>query len=86
MQRVNVAFLTSNWKSTAQSVLTTTFALTGGLMVSDLISKKTAVILTAINGVCKIMLGIFQTDGIQLPPGSKLTQNSTLTTPPETKK
>lgn len=74
--------LTENWKSTLQSVLTTTFALTGTLMLSSVIKPHTAAILVAVNGVCKVLLGVFQTDGIKVPPGSKLTQTSTITTPP----
>lgn len=76
--------LLTNWKSTLQSVLTTTFAITGALMVSSVIKPNTAAILVTINGVCKVVLGVFQTDGIQVPAGSTLKQTSTLTTPPET--
>lgn len=73
--------LLTNWKSTLQSVLTTTFALTGGLMVSSVISPKTAAILTSINAVCKIVLGVFQTDGLQVPAGTQVKQTTTMTTP-----
>jgi hypothetical protein len=73
---INLAHLTSNWKSTLQSILTTTFALTGALMASSVISPKTAAIMASINGICKIVLGIFQTDGVQIPTGSKVTQTT----------
>jgi hypothetical protein len=80
---MNWSHLTANWKSTLQSILTTTFALTGALMVSSIISPKTAVILTTINGVCKIVLGIFQTDGVQVPANSTVTQTTKIQTPTE---
>lgn len=73
---INIEHLMKNWKSTLQSILTTTFAITGALMVSNVISPKTAAILTTINGVCKIVLGVFQTDGIQVPTGSTVTETS----------
>lgn len=82
--QIDLTHLTTNWKTTVQSILTTTFALTGALMVSNVISPKTAAILVSINGVCKVVLGVFQTDGPALPPGSKLTTTSTVTTPPVT--
>jgi hypothetical protein len=73
--------LTENWKSTLQSILTTTFALTGTLMLSSVIKPHTAAILVAVNGVCKVLLGVFQTDGVQVPAGSTIKQTSTITTP-----
>lgn len=79
-----VQHLTENWKSTLQSILTTTFALTGSLMLSSVIKPHTAAILVAVNGVCKVLLGLVQTDGIQVPAGSTIKQNSTITTPPAT--
>lgn len=78
-----ITHLFTNWKSTLQSILTTTFAVTGALMLSSVIKPHTAAILTAINGVCKVVLGVFQTDGTAIPPGSTLKQTSTLTTPAE---
>jgi hypothetical protein len=56
--------LAANWKSTAQSILTTTFAITGALMVSNVISPKVAAICATINGVLKVILGVFETDGV----------------------
>lgn len=76
--------LLTNWKSTVQSILTTAFMVTGALMVSSVIKPHTAAILVSINGVCKVVLGAFQSDGLTVPPGSTLKQTSTLTTP-ETK-
>lgn len=63
-------------KSTAQSILTTGFAVTGYLMASSAIKPKTAAIALAVNGICKIGLGMLQTDGINVPPGSKINQVS----------
>ena len=48
-------------------------------MVSNVISQKTAAILVTINGVCKVILGVFQTDGLQLPAGSTVKQTTTVT-------
>lgn len=76
MANITVKFMLDNWKSSLQSILTTTFAITGALMVSNVISAKTAAILTTINGVCKIVLGVFQTDGVQIPTGSTVTETS----------
>lgn len=73
--------LLTNWKSTAQSILTVTFMLTGSLMVSSVIKPKTAAILVTVNGFCKIVLGLFQTDGVQVPAGSTLKQTTTIQTP-----
>ena len=72
--------LLTNWRSTVQSILTTTFAVTGSLMVSSIIKPHTAAILVTINGVAKVVLGVFQTDGIQIPSGSTVTQKTTVTT------
>jgi hypothetical protein len=52
----------TNWKTTAQSILTTTFAVTGALMVSSIIAPHTAAILTVINAIAKIGIGAIQTD------------------------
>lgn len=79
-----IQHLTDNWKSTLQSILTTTFALTGSLMLSSVIKPHTAAILVAVNGVCKVLLGLVQTDGVQVPAGSTVKQTSTITTPPAT--
>lgn len=73
---INLEHLTQNWKSTVQSILTSTFAITGALMVSTVISPKTAGYLVAVNTVCKVVLGVFQTDGIQVPTGSTVVQTS----------
>lgn len=72
---------TTHWKSTAQSILTTTFALTGTLMVSSIIKPKTAAILVTVNAVAKILLGALQTDGITVPPASTIQQTTTIQTP-----
>jgi hypothetical protein len=76
---IDTNHLLDNWKSTAQSILTTTFAVTGVLMTSSVIKPHTAAILVSVNGVAKVVLGIFQTDGVQLPAGS--TVKTTVTTP-----
>jgi len=47
-----------------QSILTTTFAVTGALMVSQVISPKVAAICATVNGILKIVLGVFETDGV----------------------
>jgi hypothetical protein len=80
---MNWNHLTANWKSTVQSILTTTLALTGGLMASNVITPQTAAILATINGICKVVLGVFQVDGVQLPPGTNVSQSTTtkITTP-----
>lgn len=78
---IDTSHLLTNWKSTAQSVLTTTFAVTGVLMTSSVIKPHTAAILVSVNGVAKVVLGIFQQDGIQLPGGTTVTQETTVKTP-----
>jgi len=78
---INLEHLTANWKSTVQSILTTTFALTATLMVSSIIKPRTAAILVSVNGVCKVLLGVFQTDGVQLPPGTNVKTSTSVTTP-----
>jgi hypothetical protein len=40
-------------------------------MASNVITPHTAAILATINGICKVVLGIFQVDGVQLPPSTK---------------
>lgn len=81
---MNALFLhaVTNWKSTVQSILTTTFALTGTLMVSSIIKPHTAAILVTINAVAKVLLGAIQTDGISVPPSSTIKQTTTIQTPP----
>ncbi len=59
---IDLSHLTTNWKSTIQSILTVTFAVTGYLMVSSTISPHTAGILVTVNGLCKVILGVIQTD------------------------
>lgn len=78
---INLNHLTQNWKSTVQSILTTTFAVTGALMVSSVISPKTAAWMVTINGICKVVLGVFQTDGASLPAGTNI--KTSITTPKE---
>lgn len=82
--KIDLQHLLSNWKSTAQSILTTTFALTGALMVSNVISAKTAAIMGTANAVCKILVGVLQTDGIQIPANSTVKQTTTIQTPGDT--
>jgi hypothetical protein len=72
--------LTANWKSTMQSILTTTFAVTGALMVSQVISPKVAAICATVNGILKIVLGVFETDGVQVPVGTTITQTTKTST------
>lgn len=59
---IDTAHLTNNWKSSVQSVLTTTFAVTGVLMTSSVIKPHTAALLVTVNGIAKVVLGIFQAD------------------------
>lgn len=73
---IDLNHLTANWKSTVQSILTSTFAITGVLMVSTVISPRTAGYLVTVNTICKVVLGVFQTDGIQVPTGSTVVQTS----------
>lgn len=79
---IDISHITQNWQSTVQSILTTTFAVTGVLMVSSVISPHTAAILVTINGICKVSLGVFQKDGgAQLPSGTVI--KTSVTTPKE---
>jgi hypothetical protein len=59
---MNLQHLVQNWHTTLQSILTTTFAITGYLMVSSLIKPHTATVLVTVNGLCKVILGVLQTD------------------------
>lgn len=70
-----------NWRSTTQSALTVMFMITGYLMVSQTIKPHTAIIMGTVNGICKLLIGWFETDGIQVPPGSTLQQTTKVTTP-----
>jgi hypothetical protein len=51
----------TNWKTTAQSILTT-FAVTGYLMVSSTITPHTAAVLVTVNRLCKVLIGCLETD------------------------
>jgi hypothetical protein len=73
---IDLKHLTDNWKSTVQSILTTTFVVTGYLMVSSTIKPHTAAVLVTVNGIAKILLGILQTDGVQVLPNSTISQSS----------
>jgi hypothetical protein len=57
----------TNWKTTTQSILTTTFAITGYLMVASAISPHTAGILVTVNGLCKVLLGCIEVDATKPP-------------------
>jgi hypothetical protein len=72
---MNKAFshITNNWKTTVQSILTVTFAVTGVLMTSSIIKPHTAAVLVIINGVAKVVLGLFQSDGVMIPHESPKT-------------
>lgn len=59
---IDLQHLTTNWKSTVQSLLTVTLAITGYLMASSTIKPHTAVILGTVNGLAKVILGVMQTD------------------------
>jgi hypothetical protein len=52
-------------------------------MTSSIIKPHTAAVLVTVNGVAKIILGIFQTDGVVVPPGSTVisSSNISVTTP-----
>ena len=76
-----IQHLFTNWKSTVQSVLTTTFAVTAVLMGSSVIKPHTAALLVTVNGVAKVLLGLTQTDGIQVPAGSTIDQSTRIQTP-----
>ena len=65
---ITVPNIRANWKSTVQSSLTTTFAITGALMVSSAIKPQTAAVLIVINSVAKVALGLFQSDGLVISP------------------
>jgi hypothetical protein len=77
---MTLTYFTSNWKSSLQSILTVTLAVTGYLMTASIIHPKTAAILGTINGIAKVVLGIFQSDGIQIPSGSTVKQTTSVTT------
>lgn len=55
---LNNAFV--HWKSTVQSILTVTFALTGTLMGMSIIKPQTAALLVAVNAVAKVLLERFR--------------------------
>lgn len=57
-----ITSIKENWRTTLQSILTTTFAVTGVLMTSSVITPHMAAILVSVNGVAKVVLGIFQKD------------------------
>jgi hypothetical protein len=44
------------------------------LMVSSTIKPHTAPILVTVNELCKVILGVIQSDGVVVPPGSLPTQ------------
>ena len=52
----------THWKTTLQSILTVTFAITGYLMTASIISPHTAAMLTIVNGIAKVILGCMQQD------------------------
>jgi hypothetical protein len=76
---IDTKHLTDNWKSTAQSFLTVTFAVTGYLMTSSVIKPHTAVVLGIVNGLAKVILGIYQQDGVVIPANSTISQSSSTT-------
>jgi hypothetical protein len=78
---MNLAYFTKNWKTTLQSILTVTLALTGALMMSNTISPKVAAIAASVNGIAKVVIGVFQSDGVQVPAGSTVTQTTKVETP-----
>jgi hypothetical protein len=63
---INLKYITDNWKTTAQSILTFTLAITGYLMTSKVISTHTAAICGTINGLCLVVVGVMQKDGINV--------------------
>jgi hypothetical protein len=64
---MNFQYLTRNWKTTVQAILTTIFAVTGVLMTSSVISPHTAAVMVTVNGIAKVVLGIFQNDAKPAP-------------------
>lgn len=68
---IDVNHLLANWKTTAQSLLTTTLAVTGVLMTSSIIKPHTAAIMVTVNGVAKVILGVMQTDAKVATPGQE---------------
>ncbi len=69
---IDVTYLVQNWKSTVQSILTVTLAVTGYLMASSTIKPHTAIIIGTVNGVAKVILGVLQQDGVVSPPDATI--------------
>ncbi len=59
---MNWKHITQNWKSTVQSILTFTLAITGYLMTCKTISPHTAAIFGMVNGLCLVIVGVMQKD------------------------
>lgn len=61
-------------KSTIQSILTALMFGTTGLLACGCISGKALTIAGGLLAAAKIGLGMMQTDGLTVPPGSKINQ------------
>lgn len=61
-------------KSTLQAILTALMFGTTGLLACGCISGKAFAIAGSLQVAAKIGLGMIQTDGIVVPPGSKINQ------------
>jgi hypothetical protein len=72
-----------NWKSTVAGILNPIIAMgAAGLFAPNpWISTKTAAGLLWISSAARIFVGLVQTDGIQIPGGSKVSQTTTVETP-----
>lgn len=80
--------LVKNWKTSLAGVLSTVVAMSAAGMFAPnpFINTKVSGYLLAASGAARILLGFFQTDGVQVqvPSSSTIQQTTTIQTPPAT--
>lgn len=61
----------SNWKTTVQGILSGTIAFTISLLSLNILPPKYAAVATAVQGLAKAILGMYQHDAVATPPATK---------------
>ena len=81
-----VTHATSNWKTTVSGFLSAVIGFSAVASTPNpWINSGLGIKILGAAAIAKIILGMLQSDGIQVPGGSTLKQTTTITTPPEAK-
>jgi hypothetical protein len=81
-----ITHVASNWKTTLSGFLSAVIGFSAVASTPNpWIPSNLGIKILGAAAISKVVLGMIQTDGIQVPGGSTVKQTTTITTPPEAK-